>query len=125
MSAGWRGDGVGCDRSQAGAACWARGAPRAGVQRGRPGSSEPAGRFNTAPSPLDLSLAAPQHTPSVRGVNFRARARRARIRECKEISGAVHAEPGNPWTRPGHGEFHGRVRDWKLLETWFFKQCQF
>ncbi|KAI8510758.1 hypothetical protein Bbelb_116740 [Branchiostoma belcheri] len=65
---------------------------------------------------------APQHTPSVRGVNFRARARRARIRECKEISGAVHAEPGNPWTRPGHGEFHGRVRDWKLLETWFFKQ---
>ncbi|KAI8497573.1 hypothetical protein Bbelb_248790, partial [Branchiostoma belcheri] len=64
---------------------------------------------------------APQHTPSVRGVNFRARARRARIRECKEISGAVHAEPGNPWTRPGHGEFHGRVRDWKLLETWFFK----
>ncbi|KAI8509364.1 hypothetical protein Bbelb_132120 [Branchiostoma belcheri] len=60
---------------------------------------------------------APQHTPSVRGVNFRARARRERIRECKEISGAVHAEPGNPWTRPGHGEFHGRVRDWKLLET--------
>ncbi|KAI8488655.1 hypothetical protein Bbelb_336840 [Branchiostoma belcheri] len=60
---------------------------------------------------------APQHTPSVRGVNFRARARRARIRECKEISGAAHAEPGNPWTRPGHGEFHGRVRDWKLLET--------
>ncbi|KAI8513646.1 hypothetical protein Bbelb_079700 [Branchiostoma belcheri] len=54
------------------------------------------------------ALAAPQHTPSVRGVNFRARARRARIRECKEISGAVHAEPGNPWTRPGHGEFHGR-----------------
>ncbi|KAI8480627.1 Fibrillin-2 [Branchiostoma belcheri] len=52
---------------------------------------------------------APQHTPSVRGVNFRARARRARIRECKEISGPAHAEPGNPWTRPGHGEFHGHV----------------
>ncbi|KAI8502751.1 Arachidonate 5-lipoxygenase [Branchiostoma belcheri] len=68
---------------------------------------------------------APQHTPSVRGVNFRAHARRARIRECKEISGAVHAEPGNPWTRPGHGEFHGRVRDWKLLETWFFIQWVF
>ncbi|KAI8485841.1 hypothetical protein Bbelb_363930 [Branchiostoma belcheri] len=66
---------------------------------------------------------APQHTPSVRGVNFRAHARRARIRECKEISGAVHAEPGNPWTRPGHGEFHGCVRAGKLLETWVFEQC--
>ncbi|KAI8479735.1 hypothetical protein Bbelb_425380 [Branchiostoma belcheri] len=68
-------------------------------------------------------LPAPQHTPSVRGVNFRAHARRARIRECKEISGAVHAEPGNPWTRPGHGEFHGCVRAGKLLETWVFVQC--
>ncbi|KAI8486950.1 hypothetical protein Bbelb_352100 [Branchiostoma belcheri] len=51
---------------------------------------------------------APQHTPSVRAVNFRPHARRARIRQCKEISGAVHAEPGNPRTRPGHGEFHRR-----------------
>ncbi|KAI8490511.1 hypothetical protein Bbelb_317790 [Branchiostoma belcheri] len=69
-------------------------------------------------------ISAPQHTPSVRGVNFRAHARRARIRECKEISGAVHAEPGNPWTRPGHGEFHGCVRAWKLLETWVFVQWE-